>query len=170
MDGQLPKLEVLTKNLTRQITLYKEMLTVVRGEKEHLIKVNVRGIQEATFAKEVLLVELQSVEHERRRWVLKVGDHFQKDPDDLDIESILPLYRDENREKILRLRNTLKVLIHAVKDMGLDNQRLVANALRESQAMKENALGISNEKAKVYGPKGGIEKRDNTARIFSSKV
>ena len=170
MEGQKPKLEILKSNLTGQIALYKELLTIVRAEKNHLMSVSINEIQEATFAKEVLLVELQSKENERKRWLIEVSDHFKSDVDELDIEGVLGLYKNEDRENILKLRNTLRVLIQSVKDFSLENQNLIANALKDSQVMKENALGISQSKTKTYGPKGGIDKPDESARIFSSKV
>lgn len=57
MEG--PNLDELQKNLKHQLTLYRQLVDVLREEKEHLVAVRFKEIREATYAKEALFDEIQ---------------------------------------------------------------------------------------------------------------
>ncbi|MGZ3713558.1 MAG: flagellar export chaperone FlgN, partial [Bdellovibrionota bacterium] len=69
MDGLAPDLEELTKNLKHQLTLYRQLVDVLRLEREHIVAVRLKEIRESTYSKEALMDEAQREEFRRMRWV-----------------------------------------------------------------------------------------------------
>jgi flagellar biosynthesis/type III secretory pathway chaperone len=69
MEGQSPNLEELQNNLRHQLTLFRQLVDVLRDEKDHLVAVRFKEIREATYAKEALFDEIQREEFRRRKWV-----------------------------------------------------------------------------------------------------
>jgi flagellar biosynthesis/type III secretory pathway chaperone len=171
MEG--PNLEELQKILKHQLTLYRQLVDVLRDEKEHIKAVKFKEIREATYAKEALFDEIQREEYRRRIWVRTAAPVLGVAENDVTMEMIAAKFSGaELFEPLISLRNTLLVLVNKAREMGLENKRLVENALRDAQMLKRNILGLSSEQPQVYGPKGsmGTNPRDQSARFLNRGV
>lgn len=171
MDGQIPNLENLFEILRRELALHKELLALVKSEKEALVAVNIKGIRDATFNKESLLSDVQREEASRRRWVADLANHTGLSEAELTAEKVAEIYGSQYFESLVSLRNALRFILLQLKEVNSENQRLTENALRESQLMKENALGMTGDRAATYGPRGnmGMAKEKNS-RILSREA
>lgn len=170
MEGQSPSLEELQNNLRHQLTLFRQLVDVLRDEKDHLVAVRFKEIREATYAKEALFDEIQREEFRRRKWVGLAAPFLGVAEKDVTMELIASrIGGPENFEALISLRNALQVMVKKAKDMNGDNKRLVEKALLEAQALKRNILGLSSEQPQVYGPKGnmGTNPRDSSARFLN---
>jgi flagellar biosynthesis/type III secretory pathway chaperone len=170
MEGQSPNLEELQNNLRHQLTLFRQLVDVLRDEKDHLVAVRFKEIREATYAKEALFDEIQREEFRRRKWVTLAAPFLGVPEKDITMEMIASkIGGPENFESLISLRNTLSVMVKKAKDMNGENKRLVERALTEAQALKRNILGLSSEQPQVYGPKGnmGTNPRDSSARFLN---
>jgi flagellar biosynthesis/type III secretory pathway chaperone len=168
MEG--PKLEELQNNLRHQLTLFRQLVDVLRDEKEHLVAVRFKEIRESTYAKEALFDEIQREEFRRKKWVGLAAQVIGMNEKDVTMEAIASKFAGpENYESLISLRNALQVMVKKAKDMNGDNKRLVEKALVEAQALKRNILGLSSEQPQVYGPKGnmGTNPRDSSARFLN---
>jgi flagellar biosynthesis/type III secretory pathway chaperone len=171
MEG--PNLDELQKNLKHQLTLYRQLVDVLREEKEHLVAVRFKEIREATYAKEALFDEIQREEFRRRKWVQAAAPVFGVPEKDVTMELIAAKFGGpDNYESLVSLKNTLVVMVKKAREMTLDNKRLVENALRDAQELKKNILGLSSEQPQVYGPKGamGTNPRDQSARFLNKDL
>ena len=170
MEGQSPSLEELQNNLRHQLTLFRQLVDVLRDEKDHLVAVRFKEIREATYAKEALFDEIQREEFRRRKWVSLAAPFLAVPEKDVTMELIASkIGGPENFESLISLRNALQVMVKKAKDMNGENKRLVERALTEAQALKRNILGLSSEQPQVYGPKGnmGTNPRDSSARFLN---
>lgn len=168
MDG--PNLEELQKNLKHQLALYRQLVDVLRDEKDHLVAVRFKEIREATYAKEALFDEIQREEFRRRKWVQHAAPILGVAEKDVTMEMIASKFGGpELYEPLVSLKNALLVMVKKAREMNADNMRLVQNALRDAQEMKRNILGLSSEQPQVYGPKGsmGTNPRDQSARFLN---
>jgi flagellar biosynthesis/type III secretory pathway chaperone len=171
MEG--PNLDELKKNLNHQLTLYRQLVDVLRDEKEHLVGVRFKEIREATYAKEALFDEIQREEYRRRKWVQAAAPVLGVTEKDVTMELIAAKFGGpENYESLVSLRNTLKVMVQKAREMTLDNKRLVESALRDATELKKNILGLSSEQPQTYGPKGSIGNgvRDQSARFLNKDL
>ncbi len=169
MDDSLPEVELLEENLTSQLTLYKELLLLVREEKDYVVQTNIKEIRKITLAKEVLLGELHKKEMERQKWLLSLANATNQDVEKLSLEAVARLY--PQYPSIMKLRNSLRIIVTRVHSFNQENGRLVENALEETQEMKKNALAVTEDKSPTYNPRGKMhESGDRNARIVSEKV
>jgi flagellar biosynthesis/type III secretory pathway chaperone len=171
MEG--PNLEELQKNLKHQLTLYRQLVDVLRDEKEHLVAVRFKEIRECTYSKEALFDELQREEHRRRRWVQQAAPVIGVPEKDVTMEMIASKFGGpELYEPLVSLKNALLVMVKKAREMNVENKRLVENALRDAQQLKRNILGLSSEQPQVYGPKGalGSNPRDQSARFLNKDL
>lgn len=171
MEG--PNLEELQKNLRHQLTLYRQLIDVLRDEREHLIAVRFKEIREATYAKEAIFDEIHREEFRRRNWVKQAAAVLGVAEADVTMEMVAAkLGGPELYEPLISLRNTLVHMLGKAKEMNLDNKRLIESALKDSHELKKNILGLSSEKPQTYGPKGsmGNNQRDQSARFLNKGV
>ena len=90
---------------------------------------------------------------------------------ELSAEKIAEVFGGLEREQLVNLRNGLRYLLLQARDANLENQKLTENALRESQLMKENALGMGGDRAATYGPRGNMGMaKDRGSRIITREA
>lgn len=173
MEGQAPNLDELQKNLRHQLTLYRQLVDLLRTEREHVVAVRMKEIRECTYAKEALLDEIQREEFRRQRWTKEAAIFLSLPESDVTMEVVAKrIGEPEQFEPLISLRQTLLHLVKKARDLNQDNQRLVQAALKDAQALKRNILGLSSDQPQVYGPKGnmGGGPRDQAARFFNKEA
>jgi flagellar biosynthesis/type III secretory pathway chaperone len=171
MEGLIPKIEELTANLKHQITLHRQLTDLLREEKEHLLAVRFKEIREATYAKEAILDEVRREEFRRQAWTSEAAKAIGISPQEITMEIVANKIAPEQFESLMSLKNTLLVLIKKTRDMNNDNKRLVEAAIKDTNEMKRNLLGISSGQPQTYGPKGNIGAvRDQSARFLSKEA
>ncbi len=173
MEGQAPDLEELQKNLRHQLSLYRQLVDVLRDEKEHLIAVRFREIRECTYSKEALLDEAHREEFRRHKWTQRAALFLGVSLQDVTMELVATkIGGPELYEPLVSLRNALVHLVRKAKEMNSDNKRIVESALVDAQELKKNILGLSSEKPQLYGPKGsmGSDSRDHSARFLNKDL
>lgn len=173
MDGLAPDLEELTKNLRHQLTLYRQLVDLLRSEREHIVAVRLKEIREATYSKEALMDEVQREEFRRLRWVKQAAAYLGVQEKDFTMETVASrMGGPEMYESLFSLKQTLAVMVKKARDMNADNQQLVNAALKDAQTLKRNVLGLSSDQPKTYGPKGnmGSTARDHSARFVNKEL
>lgn len=173
MEGQAPNLEELQKNLRHQLTLYRQLVELLREEKEHVVGVKLKEIREATYAKEAILDEIHREEFRRRKWAREAAAFLGLLESEVTMEVIASrIGGKEHYEPLMSLKTTLSHIVKKAKEMNLENKALVESALKDAQELKRNILGISSEQPQVYGPKGsmGGGPRDQSARFLSKEA
>ena len=171
MDGQAPNLQNLIEILKHELALHKQLFDVLKAERAALVDVDLKQIREVTFAKEGLLADIQREEVRRRRWVEGLSDYSGIAAAELSAEKIAEVFGGLEREQLVNLRNGLRYLLLQARDANLENQKLTENALRESQLMKENALGMGGDRAATYGPRGNMGMaKDRGSRIITREA
>ncbi len=171
MDGQAPNLQNLIEILKHELALHKQLFDVLNAERAALVDVDLKQIREVTFTKEGLLADIQREEVRRRRWVDALSDYSGITPNDLSAEKVAEVYGGLEREQLVSLRNGLRYLLMQAREINSENQKLTENALRESQLLKENALGMGGDRAATYGPKGSMGMaKDRGSRIITREA
>ncbi|MGZ3695187.1 MAG: flagellar protein FlgN [Bdellovibrionota bacterium] len=173
MDGLAPDLEELTKNLKHQLTLYRQLVDVLRLEREHIVAVRLKEIRESTYSKEALMDEAQREEFRRMRWVKQAALYLGIAEKDLTMEMVAAkIGGPELYESMFSLKQALLHMVKKARDMNKDNQSLVTVALKDAQQLKRNILGLSSDQPQVYGAKGnmGSNVRDQSARFLNKEL
>ena len=171
MDGMIPNIDELIANLRHQITLYRQMIEVVREEHEHVVQVHLKELRESTYSKEAIIDEIQREETRRMRWLEAAAKVLQIPAKEITIEIVGNRMAREHFETLMNLKNTLLVLVKKAREMNADNKKLVEMALHDAQEIKKNILGLTTDQPKVYGPKGNMgQMKDSSARILNKEA
>lgn len=173
MEGQIPNLEELQKNLRHQLTLYRRLVDLLREEKEHIIAIRLKDVRESTYSKEAILDEIHREEFRRRKWVADAAKFLGIPEKDITMEIVAAkLAPPEQYEGLVSLKLTLLHLVKKARDMNQDCRALVESALKDAQQMKRNILGLSSDQAQTYGPKGSMDNngREQGARFLSKEA
>ncbi len=173
MEGQAPNLEELQNNLKHQLALYRQLVDLLREEKEHIIAVRFKEIREATYAKEAILDEVQREEFRRSKWTSEAAKFLKVSEKDITMEMVATQIGGPALfEGLMSLKNALAHMLKKAKEMNLENKALVETALNDTQIMKRNILGLTSDKPQTYGPKGnmGGAGREQGARILSKEA
>ncbi len=173
IDKRAPDLEELQNNLRHQLTLYRQLIDVLRDEKEHLIAVRFKEIREATYSKEAIFDEIHREEFRRLRWVRQAAAFLNVGEKEITMELVAAkIGGPEHFEPMISLRNTILHMVKKAREMNLDNKRLVESALKDAQELKRNVLGLSSNQPQVYGPTGsmGSNPRDQSARFLNKDL
>jgi flagellar biosynthesis/type III secretory pathway chaperone len=173
MEGQAPNLEELQNNLKHQLSLYRQLVDLLREEKEHVIAVRFKEIREATYAKEAILDEVHREEFRRLKWTAEAARFLGVNEKEITMEMVATHIGGPTLfESLMSLKNALSHMLKKAKEMNLENKALVESALNDTQVMKRNILGLSSDKPQTYGPKGnmGGNGREQGARFLSKEA
>ncbi len=173
MEGQAPNIEELQKNLRHQLALYRQLVDLLREEKEHIVGVRLKEVRECTYSKEALLDEIFREEFRRQKWVKEAATAMGMDEKEVTMELVAArLVAPDQYDPFLSLKQALVHLVKKARDMNADNRALVESALRDAQALKRNILGLSGDKPQTYGPKGNMDggAKEQGARFLSKEA
>ena len=172
MEGIAPNLEELKNNLKHQLALYRQLIDLLREEKNQVIGVQLKELRESTYAKEAILDEISREEFRRMRWVKEAATFLQMSESEMTMDIIAARMGRDQFEALISLKNSLQVLVKKARDMNAETRRLVESALKDAQVLKRNILGLSSDQAQTYGPKGnmGNGPREQGARFLSKEA
>jgi len=171
MEGIAPNTDEFMANLKHQVTLYRQLIDVVRDEREHIVALRLKELRESTYSKEAIIDEIQREEYRRLLWIRNAAKILEKNEKEITIEIIANQFAPVQYEAFMNIKNTLLVLVKKAKDSNLENKKLVEIALGDAQEMKKNILGLTTDQPKVYGPKGNMDPvKDNSARMFNKEA
>ena len=171
MEGT--NLEELVLNLKHQFSLYRQLVDLLREEREHLVGAKLKEIRDCTFGKEAILDEIQREEFRRQRWIKEAAKYLAISESEVCLELIAQKLAPQTQyESLISLKTALNHIVKKAREMNYENHKLAAIALKDAQAIKRNLLGISAETPSLYGPKGnmGGNVRDQSARIFNKEA
>jgi flagellar biosynthesis/type III secretory pathway chaperone len=173
MEGQAPDLEELRKNLRHQLALYRQLVDLLREEKEHVVGVRLKEVRECTYSKEALLDEIHREEYRRQRWSRETAAFLGLPEGEITIELVASrIAPPDQYEGLVSLKLALLHMVKKAGEMNSDNRALVESALKDAQQLKRNILGLTSDQAQVYGPKGnmGSGAREQGARFLSKEA
>ena len=150
-------LEKLFKSLRKQVGLQRQMLEIVRRERELLVAADFAKIQEVTFSKEALVNSVRKCELERQEVCRLLGAQYQPKEGVVTLGQIIEVLQGVDRQKADELRSTftaLKMLVERVNSQNRSNQEFVESSLVHIGKMKENVLGEGHKHSQTYTPKG----------------
>ena len=143
----------LIKHLNQLVLLYRQLLDVVRKEKQLLLKVDLPLLSESNKNKEQIISQIKALESD---W-MSVGEQLyiviglKAEPPRL--SEIARHFSGDEQSKLLQVQSVMNLLIQRTTAANKENEELVRNALTHiSGAMK--AIRDTLNKNSVYAKKG----------------
>jgi aromatic ring-cleaving dioxygenase len=160
-------------SLQKLTGLHRQLMETVRLEREALLAADLKGIEDATLSKQLLVETIRQAETERLRVTGELAQIWKKPLRDLTLPLIVTQTQTSHPKLSEQLRsayNALSILIKRITEQNRDNHVLVQNSLMHIHEMKKNVLSEAAPKANTYNPKGQKSSSANGARIISTEV
>jgi hypothetical protein len=161
------------ETLQRLTGLHRQLMDTVRMEREALVAADLKGIEDATFAKQTLIEAIRQSESDRIRATTELAMLWKKPLRDLTLPGIVTLIQTSHPKLSEQLRsayNALTILIKRITELNQDNLLLVQNSLAHIHEMKKNILGERTPKSNTYNPKGQKAMGATGARLISKEA
>jgi hypothetical protein len=162
----------LNSNLDELVKLYRNLLDLVRKEKELLLQVDLNPLNESNKIKEALLLKIRATDMVRERYARELAREVGadiKNPRLLEIaQKMLNKGQAAEAERLLKIHGVLVLLIERVSEINKDNAQYTESVLKSlNLALGEVKTTLGGKK--TYERKGKMNEGPNKAGNFVSK-
>lgn len=159
----------LNANLEEMIKGYRQLLEVVRTEKQLLISVDTEGLDRNNEAKESVLYRLKGIETIRIRNASALARAMSLSPDSPKLLDLAQhIQSAEQAAKLRSAHSTLQLLITRITEINKENETYAQSALKavngSINSMKETFAG-----KKTYKREGGMKESSSVSGNLVSK-
>jgi flagellar biosynthesis/type III secretory pathway chaperone len=166
-------LALIYQTLQKLVGLHRQLLDTVRSERSALTNADLKGIQDATYAKEALIEAIRSAETERVKATAQFAVELRRPFNEMTLPNIVIHVQGKDLKQAEQFRtvfNTLTTLIQHIRDQNEDNRLLVERSLEHVNNMKRNVLGESAPQAATYTSQGQRSHNAGNSRLLSQEA
>lgn len=155
--------------LEDQIKVYRQLLEIVRREKEILVSANLDELNENNRSKEAMLIKIRSLESARLKTASETHRALGLPGDEPRLLEIARNLDEENAEKLRTIHNVLELLLRRVQEYNRQNEVLVQSALTNITGAMNAIKGTLEEKP-TYQKKGEVEGHAVSGQLVSREA
>lgn len=115
--------------LDSQIKVYRNLLDIVRKEKDILISADLDNLSENNKAKEAMLIRVRSLETQRIHVAQELCEQLKLNPEAPRLLEMAVALEGEEGEKLRNLHSVLELLLKRIQEYNKQNEELVSSAL-----------------------------------------
>ena len=159
--------------LQRMIGFHRNLLDLVRQQREAIAQAELSRIQEITGSQEFLIENIRLAEAERVRELTGLALVIRRPLKDLTIGELVLLAQSDHPKLSASLqtdRNTLQILVQRIEEQNRYNAALIQDSLGHVQRMKLNVLGEGVPKSDLYTAKAQRSAPIQGARLISTEL
>lgn len=169
MDSTLDRsYQKLLANLEDLTSLYRQLLDLVRKEKQLLIDADMEKLLENNENKENLLFKIKSIDGMRARYAADLAALVQADAETPRLLDIAKHVGGAEGERLRVIHSALDLLIKRLSTLNKENEEVAQSALRNLGGALNNIKDTLSGK-KTYGGKGQVQRGPEQAGHFVSK-
>ncbi len=147
-EGSLDRIYLkLENNLEDMTKFYRQMLDLLRKEKEFFINAEIEKIEESNKQKEYILVRLKSLDALRAKYASDLAAQLALDPAQPRLLEIARKIGGPRADKLRSVHATLEILIKKIPELNKENEQYVQSALAHIKG------AMNNVKETLSGPK-----------------
>ena len=158
----------LTETLEEMTKIYRQLLEVVRQEKDHLLQANLVEIEKATQVKEELINKLRVADMLREKYAQNLGAEINVPntiPRLLELAQYMPMAEGDH---LRQLHAALELVIKRIQEINKENEEYAQSALKTLNGALGNVKETLSGK-KTYERKGHYKTGPETSGHFVSK-
>jgi len=166
MEHLLNKLIGLLAHATE---IYQALLQVVQSEKDAVVGLNLKQLNEACKTKDNLLLKLRILEEQRQKVMDRVADELGCSSRGLTLTQLSQQVDESYARLLLDRCADLLALIQTLQDVTQQNKSLMSHSMQLIQGSCNllNNLMAANP---VYYRSGNVDSGDQTGRILSGDI
>lgn len=123
-------IEELASALSLNIDLYDLMIAELAKERAALKNHSLAGVEGAVKAKTGLAVKISTLEKSRQETVRKIAEALEADAADVTLTGLVELLGGADGERLLELRDRLRVVTAKVSEMNDFNRGVIERSMR----------------------------------------
>jgi flagellar biosynthesis/type III secretory pathway chaperone len=166
MEHLLKKLIGLLAHAT---DLYQSLLGVVENEKDAVVGLNLKQLNEACKAKDNLLLKLRILEEQRQQVMAHVAEELGCSAQGLTVTQLSHQVDESYGRQLLDRSTELLALIQVLQDATQQNKSLMSHSMhliQNSYNLLSNLM-VANP---VYYPSGNMDTGDQTGRLLRGDI
>lgn len=158
----------LVANLEEMTKLYRQLLDLVRKEKQLLIDADMEKLQENNEIKENLLFKIKSVDSLRIRYAAEMASLVRADHENPRLLDIAKNLGGAEGDRLRVIHSALDLLVKRLSELNKENESVAQSALKNLDGALGNIKDTLSGK-KTYGAKGQPQRGPHQAGHFVSK-
>lgn len=141
-EGSLDRIYLKLENNLEEITkLYRQMVDVLRKEKEHLIKAEIDKLDESNKLKEAIIVRLKSLDALRVKYATDLTEQLGLDINQPRLLEIARKLGGSKADKLRCVHAALEILMKKIPELNKENEQYVKSALSNVNGAIDNIKG-----------------------------
>lgn len=163
----------LLENLRELVGHYRELLEIIRQEKEALVEADLKLIHELTQKKEYYLELVRLSENKRIELISNFFQGRRTAEPRRNLSELIKILQGEDLKTandLSHLFATLGILIRRAKEQNDYVQQLLNKSIGHIENMKANVMGEATVKTATYGSKGVKQSAGVEPRFVSQEV
>lgn len=166
MEHLLNKLIGLLAHATE---IYQSLLQVVQNEKDAVVGLNLKQLNEACKTKDNLLLKLRILEEQRQQVMDRLADELGCSSQGLTLTQLSQQVDESHARRLLDRCTDLLALIQTLQDVTQQNKSLMSHSMQLIQGSCNllNNLMAANP---VYYRSGNVDSGDQTGRLLSGEI
>jgi flagellar biosynthesis/type III secretory pathway chaperone len=157
-EGTFDRIYVkLESNLEEITKLYRQMVDLLRKEKEILIKAEIDKIEESNKQKELILARLKSLDALRVKYASDVAMQLSLDPAQPRLLEIARELGGVRADKLRSIHAALEILMKKIPELNKENEQYAQSALSHVKGAMDNVKGVLSGPT-TYKREGSKEK------------
>jgi flagellar biosynthesis/type III secretory pathway chaperone len=158
-EGSLDRIYLkLENNLEDMTKFYRQMLDLLRKEKEYLIGAEIEKIEETNKQKDFILNRLKSLDALRAKYASDLAEQLGLDPAQPRLLEIARKIGGTRADKLRSMHATLEILIKKIPELNRENEQYAQSALSHLKGamdnVRETLAGPGTYKREGYKDKG----------------
>ena len=155
--------------LVHATELYQSLLRVVEIEKDAVVGLNLKQLNEVCKAKDNLLLKLRILEEQRQQVMHRVAAELGCSPQGLTLTELSQQVDESYARRLLDCSTDLLALVQTLQDVTQQNKSLMSHSMQLIQGSYNllNNLMVENP---VYYRSGTVDGGDETGRLLSGDI
>ncbi len=145
----------LVETLDQSVKVYRNLLDLIRKEKDILIGADMAELDESNRAKEAMLVKLKLLEQARMKVARDLAREVDCNVDNPRLLEIASHFEGEPGDRLRNLHSVLDLMLKRVSDLNKENEILVQSALKTANGAMDQIRDSFQEKT-TYQRKGAL--------------
>ncbi len=170
-EGSLDRIYLKLENNLEEITkLYRQLVDILRKEKEYLIQANIEKIEESNKLKESILVRLKSIDSLRVKYATDLTEQLGLDVTQPRLLEIARKIGGTRADKLRSVHAALEILMKKIPELNKENEQYVQSALSHVKGAIDNVKGVLSGPS-VYKREGFKENTiESTGNLISREA
>lgn len=162
-------LDKLIRLLAHATELYQSLLCVVENEKDAVVGLNLKQLNEVCKAKDNVLLKLRILEEQRQQVMKRVAAELGCASEGLTLTRLSEQVDESYARRLLDCSTDLLALIQTLQEVTQQNKSLMSHSMQLIQGSYNllNNLMVENP---VYYRGGSVKSGDKTGRLLSGDV